>query len=595
MRAHGLGLLRLAPFVFSFIVIENAVLAVGLCACNKVGRWWQLLRFLLVLTTVGIQTTQFYSLYYSSDFLEAGAMAHAGLALLLVNGFTLGTLALLVGGMSGSYLWFDRKLTRFGGNWRASGLPALTAIFVCAGLMVSNKHISAVQETKVSYRAGHESGIAAFVKTVFGFRQEMSTKSPAVDLNADDLQMAEAMGLYLDPSKEFPFKKVSDLASSQLERINGAPNVIVFFVESLSADLVGVYHDKWAAVTPHINEFASDALTIDQYHNHVTPTIVGLRGQLCSNYPSISHTVWAHAKFKLDSGEMRCLPHILNEHGYETTYLGYAQPNETFFAEQMLEMGFRQTSFYEEFLGRYLKDERDPGLGLKGNSDEQMLKGLVNYLQEKEKDQSQPFFVGLSTVETHPGMDVSDLSYAFQGAESKVLNVVHNFDRVFGDFLTYFKRSPFAKNTIIILTADHSQTPSVELREVASQRYQDDMFNETTMMIYDPFRALHGRKTVPTTSVDFAPTVLDLLSLDHVDHAFMGRSLFEPRAAASLSAGLAFQGRLFVVKHSGERTLERLSLEGCATDMRRKNLCAIYRILRYSQYITEQKRLWAEK
>jgi lipoteichoic acid synthase len=259
--------------------------------------------------------------------------------------------------------------------------------------------------------------------------------------------MAVRLGIDLNPGNDFPFKRVE--ASPGLAAIGAAkPNMIVLFVESLSADLVGIYHERWRSVTPHINRFAEEkGLTIDQYHNHVFPTIVGVRGQLCSNYPSISHTVWDHAKFKLESGAMRCLPHVLNEQGYETTFLGYSQPNETYFDDQMEEVGFARRYFYDEFLREFLPDESSPGLGLKGNSDEQMMRGLVGFLRTKET-RSSPFFVAVSTLETHPGMDVSDERYAFKGADSAVLNVVHNFDRSLGLFLDYFFASPLAANTM---------------------------------------------------------------------------------------------------------------------------------------------------
>jgi hypothetical protein len=126
----------------------------------------------------------------------------------------------------------------------------------------------------------------------------------------------------------------------------------------------------------------------------------------------------------------------------------------------------------------------------------------------------------------------------------------------------------------------------------------DDVFNETMLVIYDPFRHMKGRRKVGTTSIDFAPTVLDLLGIKHAETPFLGRSIFAQRSDARIAAGLAFQGRLLVVQNHGERKVRHLSLKDCPNEGRFDQMqddCAIYRVLRYSQYITEQNSLWPPK
>ena len=65
----------------------------------------------------------------------------------------------------------------------------------------------------------------------------------------------------------------------------GKRNVIVFFVESFSARLCGVYNKSLADLTPNLDAFADSSLVVYNYYNHTAATSRGIQGQLCSMFP----------------------------------------------------------------------------------------------------------------------------------------------------------------------------------------------------------------------------------------------------------------------------------------------------------------------
>ncbi len=68
VAAGGLHLVLNAPFAFSFILIENAFLALFLYVFNVAGSVAKGIRVGLVAMVIGIQTTQFYSLFCRPNY-----------------------------------------------------------------------------------------------------------------------------------------------------------------------------------------------------------------------------------------------------------------------------------------------------------------------------------------------------------------------------------------------------------------------------------------------------------------------------------------------------------------------------------------------
>ena len=83
----------------------------------------------------------------------------------------------------------------------------------------------------------------------------------------------------------------------------------------------------------------------------------------------------------------------------------------------------------------------------------------------------------------------------------------------------------------MILTSDHSsyaEPPTVEAF-AGSPNYTDNFIDEIPFMIRIPGVEQAARyENGIRTSIDLAPTVLHLMGLSDVDHAFVGTSVFDP-------------------------------------------------------------------
>jgi hypothetical protein len=579
----ALNLLQ-GPLVFSFIFAEYLLLSIGLIVLDSRSHFIRGFSYALIAALFAIQCAQFLSLYFSGDYLNPGIFIHAELFSLLVTPFTLATVIVPLVILLPGYIYFRRwaGLSRFNKSEKIWGSGFLFILLIVG--LVLNNNLTSMRVLKLSYKAGEHSPVRMFIRAATDTHRSETSDPTSIALSPEELAISQSVGISLDPSTSRPFFKntVFKLDPYQLSnRDSQPPNVIVFFVESLSARLTSVYRDDLPGLTPHLLDFASSSTHFNNYYNHVTPTIVGIRGQLCSMFPRLQHSDWQNAKFRLQTQPFRCLPHILSDTGYDTFFFGYSHPNTTFFRDQIKETGVQRSYFFQDFLDQYVDKQQRPLRRQNGNGDAQMLTGLTNFLQHRQPDK--PFFVAVSTIETHPGLDIIEDQVPYLDGSNAKLNMLHNFDRAFGDFWSDFKQSPWFENTIVVVTADHAHTPSVLLKEVAGLDYPNEHFDTIAMLLRDPKQKLPAQMDVFSSSLDLAPSLLQLLGIRNEANSFMGLSLFGDRQQYPKALGLMYNTKLSIADKN-QYQVKSLSPEACSPPYQ-ESLCALYNTIRYSHYL----------
>jgi len=556
----------LAPIIFSFNTCEYLALASFVILLTFPNRYLTFLPYVLIIFITSIEVLQFFSLYYTNDLLTIEAVAHANLFGLLVNSFTIGVYVTFITLPLLAFYLYNRQVKIYLWSWSQRIKAFFFALVITTLVMVLNNNIDSIKLIKFSYQAGKTPPLTAFFNTLKSFFNYQSQTISPIELTFEDIKIAKQFGISIDPHNRYPLVKNSfykhPLSRKSLSGVkpgikpNIQPNIITIFGESLSTRLIGAYQKLYPNITPNIDRFAAKSLKVEGYFNHAFPTIIGLKGQLCSLHPYFLNTEWSRAKFKLKTSRLLCLPQILNSEGYNTFFMGYSHPNETYFQDQMQDFGFQKTYFYQQFLDRFVKGE-SPGRGRYGNSDRQMFQGLIEFLKSNNSDK--PFYVGVSTIETHPGMDVKTKQRRYKqkdGKNNAILNVFHQFDYEFGLFWDYFVNSPYFENTIVILTADHAHVPSVEFQKVAGPQYRKDYFDTIPFIIYSPFHSLPSKLSVAGSSIDYAPTILHLLDVPNRANSFLGVSIFE-RDMTQGAIGMVKRSKLLVVYNSSDNSGSR--------------------------------------
>lgn len=310
-------------------------------------------------------------------------------------------------------------------------------------------------------------------------------------------------------------------------------NVIVIFSEGTSTRLIGAYGSKYPGLTPNIDRLAAHSMRVIHYYNHTAATYRGLQGQLVSGYPWAGGAgdteAWADPT-KRDAMlaiRNRSVPMILNQLGYHTEFL--SPHHDTVGLNTMLRaLGFEKVYSFDDVSRRIAPG--NPMYAVEGALSDGELFHALNLLMATHRlsKPGQPFFAGLYNFGTHAFLDVVAFGLKYGDGSNPALNRLHNYDHAVGAFLDAFLASDYAHDTIVVFTADHANYPEPSYREAVGENHAPYFVDQIPLLIYDPFHRLpatwdaHGR-----TSIDFAPTLLQLLGVRHADNSFLGTSLFE--------------------------------------------------------------------
>ncbi|MBF0345817.1 MAG: sulfatase-like hydrolase/transferase [Nitrospirae bacterium] len=397
----------------------------------------------------------------------------------------------------------------------------------------------------------------------------------------------EAFGISFDTRRKYPLYKdhVFHDPFPYAKTSNHAikPNVIMFLMESLSARLLGIYGNRYKNITPNIDLFASESLVVDHFYNSTSITVNGITASLCSHYPS------ADRMLGFVDDEFLCLPEVLRTAGYNnytiindaSVRLSWLHDNVISFEPQMIKDSLKEgyNSSFKTVL-----------------SDKQVLRYLVSTLSERVV--KEPFFEIVYTMDMHPPFKMSLDSSKYQDGKNTMLNLVFSLDEAFGDFWRYFKDSPYARNTIIILLADHAMYPGTEYHDSFYGTDGIGTFDEIPLIIYDPIHRLPQRLDITSTQVDLPPSLLHMLDMGVVN-PFEGHTIFGQKGRARFKNILGYYSNTLFYVENGRKKSFYLDRDHCSkkeigTDSK-LNVCDYVDWIDYMSYLTTNKLIWTKK
>jgi len=337
---------------------------------------------------------------------------------------------------------------------------------------------------------------------------------------------------------EYPFCKIDIYKNDIIEA--HTKNIIIFFVEGLSARLIGAYGCRYKELTPNIDNFANHAMVVYNYYNHTAATYRGLLGQLASGYPyavevDIERTSGGQKKNmkEFEKINYKTLPKILSEQGYRTFFLSPVS-KKTVFYEFSNYLGFDSVLCLEDVICNYLSKKADIYTGCL--SDKSLLDSLSNFIQQKDLSHSvEKFFLAVYNNGTHAFLDADASGVKYGDGKNIVLNRVHNFDFQFGKFYDYYLSSGLYKTTTLIVTADHATFPEPSYTILMNDvDYKKQFVDKIPLIISSNCADLP--KSIDAdgrNSLDLAPTICQIIGVNKVKNSFLGRSIFEPSSNSS--------------------------------------------------------------
>lgn len=300
-------------------------------------------------------------------------------------------------------------------------------------------------------------------------------------------------------------------------------NVVLIFMESFRA-LEGGLTDTQSPYPQYGTELKKLAQTgwfFPQFYSNAHQTVRAELSMLCSVYPFLNNK-HLMAYLRQDDYAVRCLPEILADAGYHTTWISSYDSDYTNKKHFLSLHGMQQILDDEAMKNWPLKE---PKVGW-GASD----LDLLDFSLDKLNEMPEPFFTEIMTLSNHhPFADNYNIPQDHIPIQpeneiyGRYARGIHFTDYAVGRFMEKASQQPWYNNTLFVFMGDHgiwTFPHTIDLGGV----YRTEIFYRTGLLMWSP--GMNPRKFEDRfgSLVDFAPTLMDVLGLQS-DHAFMGKSL----------------------------------------------------------------------
>lgn len=291
-------------------------------------------------------------------------------------------------------------------------------------------------------------------------------------------------------------------------------NVVVIILESFGQEFVGALNPqldggRYKGVTPFLDSLIGVSTTYENSFANGRKSIDGMPSVLSSIPMFVEPFFLTPASLNHLSG----LARELNGEGYHTAFFHGAQNGSMGFEAFARSTGFGQYYGRTEF-------DADPRFGGENEFDGTWAiwdEPFLQFYAKKMSEMKQPFMTAVFTASSHAPYKVPE-RYAKQFPEeggTPLHKCVRYSDMALRKFFETARRQPWYKNTIFVLTADHTSLSTHEEYQTPLGRFR------VPIIFFDPSGDMKpGRRPGIAKQIDIMPTLLGYLGFQHPFVAF---------------------------------------------------------------------------
>ena len=277
-------------------------------------------------------------------------------------------------------------------------------------------------------------------------------------------------------------------------------NVVILIVESFGREYIGALNKdleggKYKGYTPYVDALISKSTTFKYSFCNGRKSIDGMPSILSSIPMFVEPFILTPSSMNDYTG----LAGILGAEGYETAFFHGAQNGSMGF------QAFAQKTGFQKYYGRTEYEEAKGTNDFDGNWaiwDEPFLQ----YYAEEMGKMKQPFMTAVFTASSHHPYRIPEKYKDVYPEEGLIMHkCVRYTDMAIGKFLEACSKQPWFKNTIFVLTSDHTNLSDHDY-------YQTDIGSFCSpIIIYDPSNPIGEVQDKIAQQIDILPTILGLL------------------------------------------------------------------------------------
>ena len=280
-------------------------------------------------------------------------------------------------------------------------------------------------------------------------------------------------------------------------------NVVVLIVESFGREYIGALNKtlengRYKGYTPCVDSLIAKSITFTHSYCNGRKSIDGMPSILSSIPMFVEPFFLTPASMNQVSG----IAALLSGEGYQTAFFHGAQRGSMGF------QAFSRATGFQEYYGRedYNEDKRFGGDkdfdGMWAIWDEPFLQ----YYATKMSEMKEPFMTAVFTASSHHPYVVPDQYKDVYPEEGIIIHkCIRYTDMAIGKFFERASRESWFKNTIFVLTSDHTNLSDHAF-------YQTDLGGFCSpIVIYDPSAGVGEMQDKIAQQIDILPTVMGML------------------------------------------------------------------------------------
>lgn len=378
----------------------------------------------------------------------------------------------------------------------------LLAWFTVAGMRGGFRHSTRpITLSNAGEFVNNPAQINLVLNTPFAILQTINTKPlQKVNYFTDTLVLNSLYSPIHQPkNKNIPFNK---------------KNIVIIILESFSREYLGGFNKtlnggKYKGYTPFLDSLKNVSLSFNNAYANGRSSIEALPSVITS-IPSITQP---YILSYYSGNKLNGLPSLLAKKGYHTSFF-HGAPNGS--------MGFSSFVKMAGIQHYYGKTEYN------NNNDFDDIWGIwdepfFNYWAKTMATFKQPFISTLFSVSSHHPFEVPKAyTNKFDKGTLPVHQTVGYTDMALRKFFASASKMPWYKNTLFVLTADHSS-------QAYNPQYQTSLGAfAIPIIIFDPLGKLKGEINYPVQQADIMPTLLNYLNYNLPYFAF-GNDMINPK------------------------------------------------------------------
>jgi phosphoglycerol transferase MdoB-like AlkP superfamily enzyme len=300
---------------------------------------------------------------------------------------------------------------------------------------------------------------------------------------------------------DYPFEYVKPSGDSLQKPVN----IVFILVESLSKQYLSFYGGT--ADTPFLDSLMKESLIFSNGFANARESVQGVPSVLAS-IPHMMNDPFIFSRYS--SNKIESVASVLKKYNYSSAFFHGASNGTMGFLPFVTSCGFEKYFGLEEYP---VKEHFDGSWGIWDHH-------FLPYMADKMSEIKQPFVTSVLTLTSHhPFILPKEFNYIVKNNNHPILKTIPYTDNALRLFFEKAKKTDWYKNTVFIITADHTG-PNTENRLKPMQNFS------VPIIFYRPDGKLKGEEKEIMSHIDIFPSVLSLIGIKDSIFSF-GKNYFD--------------------------------------------------------------------